>query len=274
MLPVLYQYSGFGAQPPRADQQRFINTPEQLMALLETLRAAYPEGPQRRYGVAPHSLRAVSDESLAALLRETAIRFPEAPVHIHVAEQQAEVEACVANYGARPVQWLLNRFPVDQHWCLVHATHIDADETRLLADSGAVTGLCPTTEADLGDGIFPAADYLAQNGVFGLGSDSHAGLDWRSELRLLEYGQRLLRRERNVLACDAQPYVADRLFDAAAAGGALASGRAIGTLAPGRQADFMVLDPDHPALAAQHPDTSSEERRVGQERFTQSRSRW
>src|SRR3546814_225141 len=132
MLPVLYQYSGFGAQPPRADQQRFINTPEQLMALLETLRAAYPEGPQRRYGVAPHSLRAVSDESLAALLRETAIRFPEAPVHIHVAEQQAEVEACVANYGARPVQWLLNRFPVDQHWCLVHATHLDADETRLL----------------------------------------------------------------------------------------------------------------------------------------------
>ncbi|MFT4069351.1 formimidoylglutamate deiminase, partial [Paraburkholderia sp.] len=217
MLPVLYQYSGFGAREPRDDQRRFINTPDSLLALLGTLRAARPENAALRYGVAPHSLRAVSQASLRALLGGI---DADAPVHIHIAEQTAEVDACVETEGARPVQWLLDRFDVDGRWCLVHATHVDANETLALAKSGAVAGLCPTTEANLGDGIFPAQDYLDANGRIGVGSDSHIGVDWRAELRLLEYGQRLTRRQRNVLASARAPHVADRLFDAALDGGA------------------------------------------------------
>lgn len=254
MLPVLYQYSNFESRPPRRDQRRFINTADQLLELLAALRQACPETANRRYGVAPHSLRAVSPESLASLLDGIDQSFPGAPIHIHIAEQTAEVQACLAATGARPVQWLLDHFEVNQRWCLVHATHIDQDEVRRMAASGAVAGLCPTTEANLGDGLFPAVDYLAHNGGFGVGSDSHISVDWRAELRLLEYGQRLQRHERNVLASSTQPIVAERLFDAAATGGAMASGRALGSLEAGRQADFLVLDPSHPHLAEQHPD--------------------
>jgi formimidoylglutamate deiminase len=249
MLPVLYQYSGFGSRPPRDDQRRFINTPQSLLDLLGTLRAARPESAALRYGVAPHSLRAVSAESLRALLGGI---DADAPVHIHIAEQTAEVDACVETEGARPVQWLLDRFDVDSRWCLVHATHVDANETLALAKSGAVAGLCLTTEANLGDGIFPAQDYLDARGRIGVGSDSHIGVDWRAELRLLEYGQRLTRRQRNVLASAQATHVADRLFDAALDGGARATGRAIGALQAGRRADWLVLDPDHPSIA-EHP---------------------
>jgi formimidoylglutamate deiminase len=246
MLPVAYTYSGFGARPPRDDQRRFINTSEALLALLDGLRRDAPEHAGLRYGVAPHSLRAVSEAGLRTLLDG----LPgDAPVHIHIAEQTAEVDDCVATYGARPVQWLLDRFGVDARWCLVHATHLDAAETAALARSGAVAGLCPTTEANLGDGLFPAVDYLAQGGVIGIGSDSHAAVDWRSELRLFEYGQRLARRERNVLADSAHTHVADRLYAASLHGGALASGRAVGALRVGARADWLVLDPDHPAIA-------------------------
>jgi formimidoylglutamate deiminase len=255
MLPVLYQYSGFEAQAPRDDQKRFINTPEQLLAIVDALRGARPEHGALRYGVAPHSLRAVSPASLRALLTGLDAMLPGAPVHIHVAEQTAEVDACVVTEGARPVQWLLDRFDVDARWCLVHATHVDARETAALARSGAVAGLCLTTEANLGDGIFPAHDYLDQQGVFGIGSDSHIGVDWRAELRLLEYGQRLERRQRNVLASPREVHVADRLFDAALAGGARASGRAVGALAVGARADWLVLDPQHPHLVQQTPAT-------------------
>ncbi len=252
MLPVLYQYSDFGEQIPRDDQRRFINTPEALLELLDGLRQALPEQEWLRYGVAPHSLRAVSEPSLRALLDGMPA---DAPVHIHIAEQTAEVEGCLRVHGARPVQWLLERFDVNARWCLVHATHIDAVENRLLAKSGAVAGLCLTTEANLGDGIFPAADFLALGGVFGIGSDSHTAIDWRAELRLLEYGQRLVRRERNVLADGQQTRVADRLFDAAVAGGARASGRALAGLSVGCQADWIVLDPLHPAIAEHGADT-------------------
>ena len=254
MLPVLYQYSGFGARPPRDDQRRFLDTPQGLLDTLGALRAARPENAALRYGAAPHSLRAVSRESLQELLAGLDASFPGAPVHIHVAEQTAEVEACLETEGARPVRWLLERFAVDARWCLVHATHVDAGEVAALAASGAVVGLCPTTEANLGDGIFPAHAYLNARGRFGIGSDSHVALDWRAELRLLEYGQRLLRRQRNVLASDGRVQVADRLFDAAADGGARASGRMIGALESGRRADWIVLDPDHPAIAEHTPD--------------------
>ncbi|EUC13474.1 formimidoylglutamate deiminase [Paraburkholderia hospita] len=249
MLPVLYQYAGFGAQPPRDDQRRFINTPDSLLGLLDTLRRARPEHGALRYGVAPHSLRAVSNDSLRELLNGLDAMSPGAPVHIHIAEQTAEVDACVATEGARPVQWLLDRFDVDARWCLVHATHVDAEETAALAKSGAIAGLCLTTEANLGDGIFPARDYLEQKGRIGVGSDSHIGVDWRSELRLLEYGQRLSRRQRNVLASADMPRVADRLFAASLEGGALATGRAVGALRTGARADFIVLDADHASIA-------------------------
>ncbi|TDV09547.1 formimidoylglutamate deiminase [Paraburkholderia caballeronis] len=252
MLPVLYQHSGFGERPPRDDQRRFIETPDGLLGLLDALARARPEHAGLRYGVAPHSLRAVSDGGLRALLdglRGLSRVAPDAPVHVHVAEQEAEVAACIGHYGARPVQWLLDRFGVDARWCLVHATHVDAAETAALAASGAVAGLCPTTEANLGDGLFPAGTYLGARGRFGIGSDSHVAVDWRAELRLLEYGQRLARRARNVLSDEAQPSVADRLFAAALAGGAQAAGAAAGALVAGRRADCIVLDAAHPAIA-------------------------
>jgi formimidoylglutamate deiminase len=254
MLPVLYQYAGFGAQPPRDDQRRFINTSDGLLGLLDTLRGARAEHGGLRYGVAPHSLRAVSNDSLRALLDGLDAMSPDAPVHIHIAEQTAEVDACLATEGARPVQWLLDRFDVNARWCLVHATHIDAQETAALAKSGAIAGLCLTTEANLGDGIFPAHDYLEQKGRIGVGSDSHIGVDWRAELRLLEYGQRLSRRQRNVLASAGMPRVADRLFAASLEGGALATGRNVGALRVGARADFIVLDADHPNVAEQASD--------------------
>ncbi|SMG03157.1 formimidoylglutamate deiminase [Burkholderia singularis] len=245
MLPVAYQYSGFNERAPRDDQRRFINTPDALLELVGALRAEQPEHGGLRYGIAPHSLRAVSEHGLRALLDGIA---PDAPVHIHIAEQTAEVDDCVGAYGARPVQWLLERFDVNARWCLLHATHVDASETAALAASGAVAGLCPTTEANLGDGVFPGADYLAARGAIGIGSDSHVTVDWRAELRLLEYGQRLVRRERNVLADSAHTHVADRLYAASLAGGARASGRPLGALAAGCRADWIVLDPGHPAL--------------------------
>jgi formimidoylglutamate deiminase len=260
MLPVLYEYSGFNRSAPRADQGRFLNTPEGLLGIVESLRGARPENGARRYGVAPHSLRAVSGESLAALIEGLdglggiGKGYGPAPVHIHIAEQTAEVDACLAAHGQRPVEWLLDRFDVNERWCLVHATHLDASECARLAASGAIAGLCLTTEANLGDGIFPARDYLDANGRIGVGSDSHIGVDWRSELRLLEYGQRLVRRERNVLASSAQSRPAERLFDAALAGGAHATGRPVGALEVGRRADWLVLDADHPCIAGHDSD--------------------
>jgi formimidoylglutamate deiminase len=255
MLPVLYQYSGFGAQAPRADQRRFINTTDAFLELLSTLRDARPEHGALRYGIAPHSLRAVSEDSLRAALQGLDAMSPGAPVHIHIAEQTAEVDACLAAFGARPVQWLLEHFGVDARWCVVHATHVDQRETLALAKSGAIAGLCLTTEANLGDGLFPASDYLDAGGAFGVGSDSHIGVDWRAELRLLEYGQRLARRQRNVLAAPQAAYVADRLVRGALEGGARATGRAVGALEPGARADWIVLDPDHPDLAGQSGST-------------------
>jgi formimidoylglutamate deiminase len=248
MLPVLYQYSGFGARAPRVDQRRFISTPDELLELLDALRRARPAHRGLAYGVAPHSLRAVSETSLRTLVDGLARRLPDAPVHIHIAEQTDEVDESVAATGRRPVAWLLDRFDVDARWCLVHATHIDHAESAALAQSGAVAGLCPTTEANLGDGIFPAREYLDAGGRMGIGSDSHVAVDWRAELRLVEYGQRLMRHERNVLASPARLQVADRLVDAALAGGAQATGRATGALRVGFRADWIVFDAKHSSI--------------------------
>ncbi|WP_399680750.1 formimidoylglutamate deiminase [Xenophilus sp.] len=247
LLPVLYQTSGFGGAAPGEGQRRFIRSTESMLRLLERLRPAC-EAQGARLGLAPHSLRAVPPDALREALAGLDAIDPSAPVHIHIAEQTAEVDACLAWSGQRPVAWLLDHAPVDARWCLVHATHMDADEYRRAAASGAVAGLCPTTEANLGDGIFDFDAWRAADGRWGLGSDSHACVNAAEELMMLEYGQRLATRRRNVGADAAHREVATALTLAAVQGGAQAAGRAVGGLAAGRQADFVVLDALHVAL--------------------------
>ncbi|WP_439683432.1 formimidoylglutamate deiminase [Cupriavidus oxalaticus] len=248
LLPVLYQTAGFGGKPPLAEQRRFLHDTDAMLRLLEQLSPACAQA-GARLGLAPHSLRAVPEDSLLHALAGLKALDAQAPVHIHIAEQQREVDDCIAWSGTRPVTWLFDHVDVDARWCLVHATHMDWDERRRLAHSGAVAGICATTEANLGDGVFEAAPYLAQHGAWGIGSDSHASVSVAEELRLFEYGQRLGLQQRNVLASDTHLQVADRLYLEAVAGGARASGRDVAGLAPGRQADFVVLDGAHPTLA-------------------------
>jgi formimidoylglutamate deiminase len=240
MLPSLYRHGGIFGAPPHDGQRRFLNDPDAFWRILDTLR---PEaGPQVALGIAPHSLRACTPEMLA----ETA-PF-DGPIHIHAAEQPREVEECVATTGARPVRWILDNLPVDARWCLIHATHMDAGEVEALARSGAVAGLCPSTEASLGDGVFALPAYLGAGGRFGIGTDSHVGTSPRDELRLLETGQRLRDHARAVATAEANPHPGRTLLDAALAGGAQAGGRAIGAIAPGMRGDLVELDPDHPSL--------------------------
>lgn len=247
LLPVLYQASGFGGLPPSEGQRRFIRSTDSMLQLLQRLKPLC-DAQGARLGLAPHSLRAVPPEGLREALAGLAALDATAPVHIHIAEQTGEVDACLAWSGQRPVEWLLDHAPVDGRWCLVHATHMSEAEYQRAAASGAVAGLCPSTEANLGDGIFDVPRWLAASGAWGVGSDSHASVNAAEELMLLEYGQRLQRRERNVLASAAQPQVATAMTLQAVAGGAKASGRAVAGLAPGQQADFVVLDQSHLAL--------------------------
>jgi len=240
MLPVMYHQGGFGAAALTPGQRRFAMGPDDVLALVATLRSRHPGVV---VGAAPHSLRAVTPASLAALVAGLA----EGPLHMHAAEQVKEVEDCLAWSGRRPVRWLLDEAGVDQRWCLIHCTHLDDGEVRDLARSGAVAGLCPVTEANLGDGIFRGGDHLGHGGRFGIGSDSHIRVDLADELRSLEYSQRLAHRRRNVLAAAGQS-VGRVLFDRALAGGAQASGQPIGAIAVGRRADIVTLDPTHPAL--------------------------
>ena len=254
-LPVLYAHGGFGAAAPGAAQLRFVHAPEEYLLLIEILHAHHRDAGGVRIGIAPHSLRAVTAEELRAALDAVSALDAAAPVHLHVAEQTKEVEECLAATGARPVAWLLAEFPVDERWCLVHATHIDAMETADLAASGAVAGLCPTTEANLGDGIFPAVEYLGAGGRFGIGSDSHVSVSPVEELRLLEYGQRLTRERRALLASPASPSVGRTLYEHAARGGAQALGQSCGSLNVGRRADLVVLDDAAVTLIGRHGDT-------------------
>ncbi|MDE2625793.1 MAG: formimidoylglutamate deiminase [Burkholderiales bacterium] len=247
LLPVLYQHACFGATPPRAQQRRFVTGTDALLDIAARLRAH-----GAHVGIAPHSLRAVGPRALHEVVAGLHALDPSAPVHLHIAEQQREVDDCLAWCGRRPVEWLLANAAVDARWCLVHATHLSDAERRALAASGAVAGLCPSTEANLGDGVFDAAAYLAAGGAWGIGSDSHASVDAAGELRWLEYTQRLARQQRHVLASPAHRQVADRLWLGAVGGGARASGRALGGLAVGQQADFIVLD-DSGTLAGLDP---------------------
>ena len=248
MLPVLYSYAGFGEQALKTEQSRFRTGVREVMHVIDAL--APLRGPQVEVGVAPHSLRAAACGQIREVLASLP---PERPVHIHIAEQQGEVEQSIAATGMRPVRYLMEQFDVDQRWCLVHATHLDDGETAALAHSGAVAGLCPTTEANLGDGLFPLAPFLARGGRFGIGSDSHVSQSPVEELRWLEYGQRLLHQKRNVAASPNQRRVGDFLWQGALEGGALASGRSVGALAVGKRADLLVLDSEHPNLAATDP---------------------
>ena len=247
LLPVFYAHGGFGATPPTVRQRRLIHDTDGFLRLFAQLE----RGRERHgyvLGLAPHSLRAVAPEELDVVLRAA---LPGAPIHIHVAEQTREVDDCYAWSHMRPVEWLLAHQTVDERWCMVHATHMTEREVHGLARSRAVAGLAPTTEADLGDGIFPAEAFVVNGGRFGVGSDSNTTIDPFVELRQLEWSQRLRFRRRNVLASEDEPTVGNALWHAALAGGAQAVGRRTGAIATGHRADLLVLDTDDVALAEQ-----------------------
>jgi formiminoglutamate deiminase len=250
LLPVFYAHGGFGGAPPSAGHRRFLSTPDSFARLVEDSRRAAAALEDAVVGVAPHSLRAATPDEIA-LIRPLARG---GPVHIHIAEQAREVADGLAAHGARPVAWLLDQAVVDGAWCLVHATHVSPVERAAIAALGAVVGLCPITEANLGDGLFPAGPFLAEGGRIGIGSDSNVLIDAAEELRLLEYGQRLAGQARNVLAAEARPSVGGTLFRAALVGGAQALGVAGGGLAPGASLDLVSLDASHPSLAARRGD--------------------
>ncbi len=236
LLPVLYAHSGFGGAAPIEGQRRFINSLDGFQSLMDGCRKVVSGLDGAELGVAPHSLRAVTPEELRFAVELAG----DAPIHIHVAEQVKEVEDCIAWSGARPVEWLLDHAPVDGRWCLIHATHMTEDETLGMARSGAVAGLCPITEGNLGDGTFPAPLFLAEGGRYGIGSDSNILISIPEELRQLEYSQRLALRARNVVAAPGGS-TARALFDHALAGGGAAL-RAPAGLAKGHFADIVSLD--------------------------------
>ena len=257
LLPAVYMSGDFATAPLGDGQRRFRMDPAGVARLLDALApdfARAPDGGARRLGLALHSLRAVPPEAVRDALAVIRQADANAPVHIHAAEQRREVEACLSWSGARPVEWLLEHADVDARWCLVHATHVTADEVQRLAASRAVAGLCPTTEANLGDGIFPLRGYLSAEGLYGVGSDSQVSVSPVEELRWLEYGQRLASGARNVASGFPHESTGRSLFEAAVRGGAQALGIDAGTLEVGRRADLVVLDPEHPALAGRRGD--------------------
>ncbi len=249
LLPCFYRFGGFGGAAPTPGQRRFITDPDSFSRLLDATKRHVAPLDGAVLGIAPHSLRAVSPDDLHPLVHA----FP-GPIHIHAAEQIREVAECRATLGPSPVAWLLDNASVDRRWCLIHATHMDAQETDRLARSGAVAGLCPATEADLGDGTFPAAAYLRAGGRIAIGSDSNVVTDPAAELRQLENAQRLLHRARNVLASAPGQSVGSSLLGAVFSGGAQALAQPMEALAAGLRADIVVLDSQHPDLIARTGD--------------------
>ena len=246
LLPVFYAHANFGGAAPNPGQARFIHDVDGFLALLHSLRGSCAEA-GATLGYAFHSLRAATPDEMRAIL---AAAPSVGPIHIHVAEQTREVDDCLAWSGRRPVEWLLDEMSVDARWCLIHATHIEPVEVTRIAQSRAVVGLCPATEANLGDGIFPGVDYLAAGGRYGIGTDSHVSTSVAEELRLLEYGQRLRDRRRNRLASAPGQSVGRSILDAASAGGAQALGQPLGRIAAGEVASLLVLDDDDPYVGA------------------------
>jgi formimidoylglutamate deiminase len=247
-MPVLYAYGGFDEQPPTEGQKRFINTVPELMKIIGALHQDYRNTPQVTIGMAHHSLRAVSPEMLREGTKAVRQLIKDCPIHIHAAEQMGEVDGCLAWSGKRPVEWLLSEGETDENWTFVHCTHMTEGETEALAKSGVVAGLCPTTEANLGDGIFPLMRFFAAEGNFAIGSDSHISVSWIEELRWLEYIQRLILRERTLIKQPDNPSVGAVSFEKAAQGGAKSLGRRTGRIEIGYRADFIVLDQNLPFM--------------------------
>jgi len=249
-VPVLYERAGFEQPQPEGHQKLFALDVDRFLAHHDRVQQNTSE--RITVGIGAHSLRAVSKESLAEVAN--AASAAGGPMHLHIAEQQREVDQCFSSLGRRPVRWLLENFDVDEKWCLVHATHMDADETESLARSGAVVCLCPSTEANLGDGLFPLHDYLTAGGQIAIGSDSHISINPFEELRWLEYGQRLASQSRNVASLQ-EPHVGRELFARALAGGVQASTRSTAGLQAGAPADLVALYDDDPMLVG-HDDAS------------------
>jgi len=242
MLPVLYAHGGFGHRVLSPAQRRFASDPAFVCGLVEEFRTFHLPDPVLRVGIAPHSVRAV-DALLLTELIESADRIDaEMPVHMHVSEQMREVAECIETHGTTPLAWIRDLVPVDSRWCFIHATHLTQLEMRALAPLGSSVGLCPTTEANLGDGIFDFTPWMEMHGRWSIGGDSHVGVDPFAELRALEYSQRLRQRVRNVAVDEEAPDVAANLWSQAAQGGAHAIGQPAGAIAPGRRADLVVLD--------------------------------
>ena len=249
LLPVLYSHSGFGGQAPNGGQTRFIHDLDGYLRLQEQL-GQNMDSLKHNQGLCCHSLRAVTNSQMQTALSSLPQTWP---VHIHIAEQTKEVDDCIAWSGQRPVEWLANEVGFDARWCLIHATHVSQQEVKIIADSQAVVGLCPSTEANLGDGIFPITDLIAQGGRFGVGSDSHVCVSVAEELRLLEYGQRLRDQQRNRVYSNDQPSVGDFIYQTSAVGGNAACNINTG-LRVGARADFITLDTSHPLLASAKPE--------------------
>jgi formimidoylglutamate deiminase len=249
LLPVFYAHAGFGGRAPDPGQQRFINGIDGFSRLMNASRRAVAGLQGAVVGLAPHSLRAVTLEELTAILKLDG----DCPVHMHIAEQTREVEECVEWSGRRPLQWLFDHFAVDRRWCLIHATHATSGEIGQLAKSGAVAGLCPITEANLGDGTFNAVEFCARGGAFGIGSDSNVLIGLTDELRQLEYSQRLAHRARNVVA-STNASTGRTLFEAALRGGSQSLGVATSGLAEGGFADIASLDAENVSLAGRSGD--------------------
>ena len=246
LLPVLYMTADFDRPDPLPEQARFINDPDGFLSLFTMLRSR--ESGNIRTGIAFHSLRTVPEQGLHEVLKLFAGEDIDCPIHIHIAETLKEVEACKEFYGLTPVRWLIENIDIDRRWCLVHATHLSDWEVDRLAASDCVAGLCPTTEANLGDGVFRFGEFLTDGGKFGIGSDSNISVSPVEELRWLEYGQRLTTHRRNVSASGAEPHVGNYLWDNAVRGGARALGRRIDDDESERQSDLIVLDREHPLL--------------------------
>ena len=252
LLPVSYMYSGFGQEPLSSEQRRFGNDVENYLELLQLVSKSTSIYQNANLGMAFHSLRALSPEAMNEILSEFNRSWPHSPIHIHIAEQTKEVNDCLAWCGKRPVEWLLQNHEVDDRWCLVHATHLTSPEINSLAKSGAIAGLCPTTEANLGDGFFPLRQFLDAGGHIAIGSDSNSSVSPVEEMRWLEYGQRLVTRSRNVVSSEGVLHTGSSLFDNCTIGGAKALGQKTGVIKEGYQADILVLD-DNAANFASTP---------------------
>ncbi len=248
-LPVLYCYGGFGQRKPSSEQMRFASDVDSYDKIIGNLIDKYKHDESVNIGCALHSLRAIDNGLLKNCIELTNQYSKELPIHIHIAEQEKEVSDCLISSGHRPVEWLFERASIDQRWTLIHATHISDEELTLIADSQCVVGLCPSTEANLGDGIFPAAEFIELGGSFGIGSDSQITINPFDELRMLEYGQRLKHRKRGMVASYRESSIGESLVTRALKGGAQALGIAAGSIEEGMKADLLVLDRETPNLA-------------------------